>query len=64
MEGIDLALLIQIFKAFKSTPAGQGGARPAFCGAEQPFFRGAGHTSLIWSNPAYILTFTLIQSPI
>ena len=46
MEGIDLALLIQIFKGFKSTlprPAGfvnlrRGGARPAFCGAGQPFF--------------------------
>ena len=55
MEGIDLALLIQIFTGFKSTlprPAGfanfrgtgRGGVRPAFWGAVRgsPFFRGAG----------------------
>ena len=44
MEGIDFALLIQIFKGFKSTLprpsplvlpifAGRAGARPGFCGA-------------------------------
>ena len=46
IEGIALALLIQIFKGFNSTlprPAGFSN----FCGRGSPFFHGAGRTSLV-----------------
>ena len=67
MEGIDLALLIQIFKGFKSTlprPAGfanfrgtgRGGVRPAFWGAVRgsPFFRGTGRGAHPWKRRLWL----------
>ena len=66
MEGIDLALLIQIFKGFKSTlprPASQDlpifagwGKTCFFAGRGGPFSAGrggAGHTSLLFTLPVY-----------
>ena len=51
IEGIDLELLIQIFKGFNSTlprPAGFSN----FCGAGQPFFpRGGAHIPELYTNP-------------
>ena len=62
MEGIDLALLIQIFKGFKLTlPRPQ--VLPIFAGRGSPFFPrgGVGRTSLLQLHTMYLYQHHLIH---